>query len=445
MTGWFYVVVAFLGRLPMSMSQIGTLLLVATSTGSYGTGGAAAGGLAVANAIGSPLAGGLADRIGQRPVVLVQSVLGAAGLGALVALTDAGAADGVLIASAALAGFFMPQVGPLARVRWRPITQEAGSGQGRLMSAAFSYEGAADEAAFVLGPALVGGLVALASPGGALVSASVLLLVFGSAFAIHPTARLTGRAVQGAAEVGGRLFTPLLGGLLLAQLFVGMLFGSVQTGTTALADQAGHPEVAGLVHALLGVGSVLAGLATVALPERFGLERRVLAFAAALVVLSTPLLGVDSIGALIAVVLLLGFAVAPYMISVFTLGERLVPMSRVGMAMTLLGGATGVGYALGSGAAGRAADAEGYGAAFVVTVAATVGAVLLALLGQRPVRRALDAASRASDATAEAAVSSAAAASVVAQPGMGGPADGGTDTPYDDLDGEPGERTGQPV
>ena len=402
LTGPLYVAVAFLGRLPMSMSQIGTLLLVAIATDSYGTGGAAAGALAVANAVGSPLAGGIADRIGQRSVVLVQSVLGAVGLAALVLLTDAGASDGALVAAAAAAGFFIPQVGPLARVRWRPITSPTGKSQGRLMSAAFSYEGAADEAAFVLGPALVGGLVALVSPGGALLTASAMLLVFGTAFALHPTARLTGRAAHGLVQAGGRLFTPLLGGLLLAQMFVGMLFGSVQTGTTALTDQAGHPEVAGLVHALLGIGSVLAGLATVALPERFGLERRVLAFAAGLVVLSSPLLGVDSIGGLVAVVLLLGFVVAPYMISIFTLGERLVPMSRVGMAMTLLGGATGVGYALGSGLAGRAADADGYGAAFVVTIGATVAAVLLALLGQRPVRRALDAA------TASAAVTAAA-------------------------------------
>ena len=85
LAGPLYVAVAFVGRLPLAMAQMGTLLLVAGTTGSYGTGGAAAGALAVANAVGAPVAGSLADRVGQRPVVLVQSLLGGLGLLALVA------------------------------------------------------------------------------------------------------------------------------------------------------------------------------------------------------------------------------------------------------------------------------------------------------------------------------------------------------------------------
>jgi hypothetical protein len=54
LAGPAYVLVAFLGRLPMAMAQLGTLLLVSTATGTYGLGGLAAGSLAVANAIGAP-------------------------------------------------------------------------------------------------------------------------------------------------------------------------------------------------------------------------------------------------------------------------------------------------------------------------------------------------------------------------------------------------------
>ncbi|WP_193612069.1 MFS transporter [Nocardioides lijunqiniae] len=387
LAGPFYVLVAFLGRLPLSMSQIGTLLLVSSATDSYGAGGLAAGALAVANAVGSPLAGELADRVGQRPVVLVQSLTGSAGLVLLVVLTRADASSTVLTATAAAAGLLLPQVGPLARVRWRPITSPD-RGQERLMDAAFSYEGAADEASFVLGPALVGLLVAAVSPAAAVLVAAGLLVVFGCAFAVHPTARLTGRA---AGPLGGQgpLLSVVFVGLLLAQLCIGMLFGSIQTGTTALTTDAGEPGLAGIVHACLGVGSVLAGLATVALPPSFGQERRVLLSAALLVVLGAPLLLVDSVGALVAAVLLLGFGVAPYMIGVFSIGERAVPSARVGLAMTLLAGATGIGYAVGSAVAGRLADADGHTAAFGVTVTATALALVLAVAGQRPSRRML--------------------------------------------------------
>ena len=386
LAGPLYVLVAFVGRLPLAMSQMGTLLLVAGTTGSYGLGGGAAGALAVANAAGAPVAGAVADRVGQRPVVLVQSLAGGVGLLVLVALSRAGASPAVVIAAAAVAGAAMPQIGPLARVRWRPMTREQGSHQPRLMETAFSYEGAADEASFVLGPALIGVLVVLASPGLAVTVAAVLLLGFGTAFAVHPTARLA-HAHRPTAHGAGRIVTGTFVVLLLAQLLMGVVFGSVQTGTTVLTTAAGRPGIAGLVHASLGVGSVVAGLAVAGLPARVGFPSRVLVAALGLAVLSTPLLLVGSIPQLFGVVLVLGFVIAPYMISVFVLGERAVPPSRVGTAMTLLASVTGVGYALGSAVAGRIADLHGHTGAFAVTVAAGACAAALAALAQPALRR----------------------------------------------------------
>ena len=373
-----YIVVAFLGRIPLAMSQMGTLILVSDTTGRYALGGAAAGALAVANAIGAPLAGSLADRIGQRPVVLVQSLAGACGLIGLVVATHHDAPAAVAIAIAAAAGFAMPQVGPLARVRWQPITRDAND-QRRLIDAAFSYEGAADEASFVLGPALVGALAVVADPGGALVVGAIILAGFGSWFALHPTAELTHQ--QGKEhDVSGALFTAVFIVLVFAQLFVGMIFGGTQTGAAVLATAEGQPGLAGLIHATLGIGSVIAGLAVAGLPEHIGYDKRALVAALGLFLLSSPLLLVDSIASLIAVVMLLGFAVAPYMISNFALAGHIVPPARVGAAMTMLAGATGVGYALGSSVAGRLADHGGHTPAFGVTVTAAGLALLLAVV-----------------------------------------------------------------
>jgi len=284
LAGTTYVVVAFLARLPLAMSQLGTLLLVSEATGSYGLGGLAAGALAVANAVGAPFAGSLADRIGQRRVVLVQSLAGAASLTLLVALVHVKASDLAVVGAAALAGLTMPQVGPLARARWRPITARTGPQQRRLVDVAFSYEGAADEASFAIGPALVGLGVVAVSPGGALLLAAGLLAAFGTAFALHRTARVV--RGSGLTRPTGRLMTPVLLVLATAQLLIGCLFGATQTGTTVLATAAGHPGFAGLVHATLGLGSALAGIATAFIPERFGPERRILVAASALLVLS---------------------------------------------------------------------------------------------------------------------------------------------------------------
>lgn len=244
--------------------------------------------------------------------------------------------------------------------------------------------GAADEASFVLGPAIVGVLAALASPAAAIVVAAVLLAVFGSLFATHRTSALV--PGQARRAVGGTVRLPsflllTLGG---AQLIIGIVFGSVQTGTSVLATEAGVAGMTGLLHALLGVGSVLAGLAVSVIPPRISHETRLVIFATGLVVLSAPLLVVDSLGSLAVVLLVMGVVVAPYMITVFTLAEQRSPPTRVGTMMTLLAGSTGLGYAVGSTTAGRLADAWGYTAAFAVAlIAATLATALVNLTHRR--------------------------------------------------------------
>ena len=177
--------------------------------------------------------------------------------------------------------------------------------------------------------------------------------------------------------------------LVVAQFSIGVIFGSLQTGSTVLAEAEGQAGLVGLIHATLGIGSVIAGLAITALPERILYATRMLVAALALLALSAPLLLVDSIASLIGVISLLGFAVAPYMISNFALAGILVPLHRVGTAMTLLAGATGIGYAAGASIAGRLADDHGHTAAFVVTISAAGLAVLLAVTANRALRNAI--------------------------------------------------------
>lgn len=388
LTGPTYVVVAFLARLPLAMSQLGTLLLIAGTTGSYGAGGACAGALAVANAAGAPLWGSWADRLGQRRVITLQSLASAVAIGGLLVLANSALPWGYSAVASAVAGFLLPQIGPMARVRWRPLTARSGRHQARLVDTAFSYEGAADEASFVLGPALVGLGISVANPTVALAGAAVVLAVFGTSFALHDSARLALAATSSTSGPLGRLLTPALVLLCGSQLVIGMVFGSVQTGTSVLATNAGQPGLTGYFHALLGVGSVLAAVAMAALPARFALPDRLFAFAGSLLLLTTPLLLVDSLGALVPVLLVLGLSVAPYMITTFMLGERITPPSRTGAAMTLLAAATGLGYAVGAGVAGRLADWGGHTPAFAVTVGAGVVALAVSLGGRAVLRRA---------------------------------------------------------
>jgi MFS family permease len=226
------------------------------------------------------------------------------------------------------------------------------------VSTAFSYESAADEASFVLGPALVGGLVALVDPTMAIVVAAFLLASFGTAFALHPTARVA-HSLRARSAAAGRLCTLELGALVAVMGGIGVVFGGTQTGLTVLATEAGEPGLAGVVYGLLGVGSAAAGVATAWVPARFGHECRLVASWAAMLLLAVPLLVVPTLAAAAVVVTALGLAVAPAMISAYSAAERLVPGHRAGTAMTLLAsgavpvGGAAAGLVLALAAAGR--------------------------------------------------------------------------------------------
>ena len=66
---WRFSVAGAIGRMPMSMFGLGTVLLIASVTGSYGLAGIVAATGSVGYAVCAPQAARLADRLGQRRVL----------------------------------------------------------------------------------------------------------------------------------------------------------------------------------------------------------------------------------------------------------------------------------------------------------------------------------------------------------------------------------------
>ncbi|MFJ8669415.1 MFS transporter [Streptomyces sp. NPDC093600] len=376
-------VVSFLGRLPTAMCQLGSLLLVAETSGSLATAGLAGGALAAGQTVAGPVLGRLADRRGQRGVVLAASLANAVCVAGLVVAALAHAATGWLMLLGALAGASVPQVGPLARTRSVALARRSGADD-RAVGTVLSFEGTLDEVSFVLGPALVGLAAALAHPAAALLLAAALLATCGTAFALHPSARAAegrGTGKPGAITRTGAAERARLPGaayaLRVTMVLQGAMFGASQAGITALTEKLGTPAQAGLVYAAMGVMSAAVGLSMAAVPARIGLSTRWRAATVALVVLSLPLLLVDSLGALYAVVIVLGAAYAPHLITVFGLTERTVPAGRLAESMAYLTSGVVGGQALALALSGRLAERHGAPAAFAVAV---VAAVLCAVL-----------------------------------------------------------------
>ncbi|KUO03514.1 MFS transporter [Streptomyces caeruleatus] len=405
LTGPLLPVLSFLARLPTATIQFGSVLLVARTSGSLAAAGLTGGALALGQVACGPLVGRLADRHGQRTVVLAFCLANALAIAGLVLGALAGLPTAVLAVLGAAAGATVPQIGPMARARLVALARGGGA-RDSTVGAALSFESTLDEVSFVLGPALVGLAAVTAHPGFALGGAAVLVALCGAGFALHRTAvatRPTSVAVEAERRSGAvrafagrrigsvptqpdrrpapaapripRSIHPLRAALALQ----GAMFGACQAGITALTERLGQPDQAGLVYAAMGVMSAVAGLSMAAVPARVGLTTRWRAATAAACVLSLPLLWTQSLSALYATVVVLGVAYAPHLITVFGLTERVVPPARLAEAMAVATSALVGGQALAVAVTGPLAESHGPAAAFGAGSLAAALAGLIAL------------------------------------------------------------------
>lgn len=412
-------------RLPLAMLTVGTLTLVTAVSHSYAIGGMAAGAVGIGSALGAPVLGSLADRAGQRIVLLVAAVintLAVAGVLAAAYLTpgygSVGDAVGVLVA-AFLAGASCPQVGPMARVRWMALTTRnlspSPANGGRSVAAnradldtALSYEGTADEITFVLGPALVGVLASMVAPWLPLALAAVMTITLVPAFAVHPSQQAVvpaprksghgvgpsngpepsgGQATHMAAQRRNRWAGAVVAVPVVAMVCMGTFFGATQNALSAFSAQYATAEIAGLLYAVMGLSSAVAALSVAFWPQRFSLASRWVAAALAMSVLSLLLLLPSGIWSMVFVLLILGIPVGPVMVTVFSIGGVVAPAGRMATVMTALASGIVAGTALGSYLAGQLAETDGAGAAFVVSMAAAAGLLLLGVVTSLVMKR----------------------------------------------------------
>ena len=215
LAGRSFIPLGLFARLPLAMLTVGALTLATAVTGSYAVGGAAAGAVGIGSALGAPVLGALADRLGQRGVLLFAAVSTPWPSSRLILAAypvpggDELAAASRPRAAAFVAGASCPQVGlpgpgPLDGANIRRPGRDAGPAD---LDTALSYESTADELTFVLGPALVGILASLLAPWLPLALAAALTITLVPAFAVPthharagpapPRRRAAGAAAQG--------------------------------------------------------------------------------------------------------------------------------------------------------------------------------------------------------------------------------------------------------
>ncbi|GLY00794.1 MFS transporter [Actinoplanes sp. NBRC 101535] len=250
-------------RLGLGMTALALLMLVEQVTGRYAVAGLAGGVYALSGAALSPIAGRLADRIGAAPILLATAVVHPLALVAVIlAAHHRGGSVGLIFVATAVAGATYPPLTAAIRRAWTDMTS-AGSGHLELRSAAMAAETSLFELVFVLGPILVG--VLMASDGGpeaALICSAVATLA-GTAWIVRlPVMRRHGAT---AAEHATRGLGPLrVSGfpvLLVCIAALGNAFGAAGVVVTAWASEHGGGEsLAGVLLGVWGLGSAVGGI-----------------------------------------------------------------------------------------------------------------------------------------------------------------------------------------
>ncbi|MGF7234633.1 MAG: MFS transporter [Frankia sp.] len=368
-----FVAAAFVGRLPIAMVGIGTILLVQARTGSYGIAGAVAAGAALAEATAAPLVGRALDRLGQARVLIICLTLHIAAMGGLVVAVRAGAPEPTWFVGAAVCGAAMPPVGACVRSRW--TSKLAGD---PLLASALALESAIDELVFMVGPTIITLLAAAVSPVAGLAAAATFGTV-GVLTLVRQRATDPGPSQGGPGARIRMLRGQATRRLVLTFLATGAAFGGLDVSMVAFSRAHHAGAVGGALLGLVALGSGVGGLVYGARSHRRVLETRFRLTAGCMAVgLCIPLLA-PGVLVMTPLAVASGLAIAPALINGYGLVERLVPPAARTEGFAWLTTAIATGVALGSPLAGRLIDASTPRTGFVVvagcgTLAAAVAA-----------------------------------------------------------------------
>ncbi len=354
------------------MNSLAILLFMRARTGSFLQAGIAVGTYTLANAAAAPVQGRLLDRLPHRRVLLVCALAESSLLIALVLAADAGASSAPLIALACVAGAVMPPVSASVRALWPLLARGSGA-----LESAYALDATTQEVIWTLGPVSVGACTAILSASAAIVLCATVCLVGTVLFAAMPPLRHAGRGRAHRRSAGGAIASGGLRALFTAVALLGVMIGALNVGLPALAVHLKAPSAAGVLLALMSVGSMAGGVLYGTRGWRASLAARHQALLVAAAVLAAPLLLAGSLAQAIPLTVLAGASCAPVLSCQYSLVQALAPPWAAAEAFNWHTAALVAGIAAGTTAGGALVQGLGAQAAFGLACGAVgLGAVL---------------------------------------------------------------------
>ena len=367
------------------MDSLALIFIVVAVSDSYALAGALSAVASIVISIANPFWSRLADRIGQRKMLLRVVPLKVLGLSLFIALVMNGAPVWTWFVSIILAELASINTGGLVRRRWLHVlspdksTTAEDETDKHVVNTAYSYEALMDEIVFIVGPITATACATSIAPAAGLIAGMILMSIGLPLFAMQRATEPPPSPVRVKDPHPPVIGIPIVQAIALATTFTGGFFGAISITVVAFAESQGQKSYSGLLLGLWASGSAVMAIINGLIKWKTSYAGRFLIFLSALTIFSIPFIFVDSILGLAIALFFNGFAIAPLIVNAYGIVQEAVPSEQITESFTWVVAGMPLGGAISSALGGWVIDTYGAQSALWVPLGFMCAALLATL------------------------------------------------------------------
>jgi MFS family permease len=380
-----FSVSALIGRMPISMDSLALIFIVVAVSDSYALAGALSAVASITISIATPFWSRLADRIGQRKMLLRVVPLKILGLSLFIALVMNEAPVWTWFVSIILAELAAINTGGLVRRRWLHVlspdksTTAEDETDKHVVNTAYSYEALMDEIVFIVGPITATACATSIAPAAGLIAGMILMSIGLPLFAMQRATEPPPSPVRVKDPHPPVIGIPIVQAIALATTFTGGFFGAIAITVVGFAESEGQKSYSGLLLGLWASGSAVMAIINGLIKWKTSYAGRFLIFLTALTIFSIPFIFVNSILGLAIALFFNGFAIAPLIVNAYGVVQEAVPSEQITESFTWVVAGMPLGGAIASALGGWVIETYGAQSALWVPLGFMCAALLATL------------------------------------------------------------------
>lgn len=347
--------------MPIAMDAIAIILFVYSVDKRYSLAGALTAVAALTTVISSPLWSKVADRKGQRFVLLTAVPIRITAILAFIYLVLEGAPVWTWFLSIFIAEAGSISMGSMSRRRWVHVID---SKDKQLLATSYAYESLIDEFIFILGPIFTTAIVTAIDPAAGLMLGILFILVGVPLILSHrlsdpgPEPHIDG--VKPSSVMRNRN----LQAIAIPMTIVGGCFSAVNICVVALSTEQNAKGVSGLLLGIWAMGGALSALVNGAIRWKIAHGKRFIGYLSGMALVSLTFPFIENLYLMGFVLFLQGICIAPLLPNGLPLVTHSVPASQMTQAITLATAGIPLTGALSSASAGKIIDLYGASTGF---------------------------------------------------------------------------------